>query len=672
MPKPAQIYYGGGQLAIDHEFQIAFTGYEEQRLIRAVDRMLNGMACRTGLPVTPYPLHDPSKAVFAIDCKAGAGKYPGLDDDESYILTITTENIRLEAGSPYGVLHGLETFLQLIMPGNNITTLPVVIIKDKPRFPWRGLLFDVVRHWMPVEVIKRNLDGMAAMKMNVLHWHLTDDQAVRVESPVFPLLHQKGSDGCFYTHNQIREVLEYATDRGIRIVPEFDLPGHSTSWVVAYPELGHASTELPQHAGIYPEAIDPTRELVFEFLDKFVEETSTLFPDEYWHFGGDEVPGTCWPEKPEIRAFMDKHGMKDKHDLQVYFNSRLLRILAKYKRKGIGWEEILHPDLASETIVEPWSGSPLSTSIENYSTVFSVDFYLDHMLSAGRHYASEMTTPTEKPLKTGKGKLLGGEATMWAELVSPENVDSRVWPRTAAIAERLWSPADVRDIGDMYRRLIFTSRRLEWLGLTHLSSYPIMLKRLAAGADVRFLKTMVDILRPSFFYPVLFNPEDPRLPLYTKYNPLIGLADTARPESEVARKFEQMVDSLISDTDKNGNSAEIRNWLEIWLRNHQRVLPVIEQSPLLDRDTEILSRKISDLARLGIEALEVVDGSRSWSEAGEQELLEMARNTLPETWKEYGEIFQKTDHPILNQLNIMIIPAIGKLVEKASSKRTTE
>ncbi len=202
----------------------------------------------------------------------------------------------MSAPNPLGVLRGLETFRQLVVSTPQGPELPVVDIEDHPRFPWRGLHLDVSRHWMPIEVVKRNLDGMAAVKLNVFHWHLSDDQGFRVESKRFPKLQQLGSDGLFYTQEQVREVIAYAQDRGIRVVPEFDMPGHTTSWLVGYPQLASAPGpyQIERNWGVFDPTLDPTRESTYQFLDAFIGEMAALFPDPFFHIGGDEVTGQQW------------------------------------------------------------------------------------------------------------------------------------------------------------------------------------------------------------------------------------------------------------------------------------------------------------------------------------------------------------------------------------------
>jgi hypothetical protein len=210
-----------------------------------------------------------------------------------------------QAATVAGALHGLETFAQLVGPGAEGFRVPAIHIEDRPRFPWRGLMLDVSRHWMPVEVVERNLDAMAAVKLNVFHWHLSDDQGFRVESRRFPRLQQLGSDGDFYTQAEIRHVVAYARDRGIRVVPEFDMPGHTNSWLVGYPELASAPGpySIGRTWGVYDGAMDPTREETYEFLDAFLGEMTQLFPDPYFHIGGDEVNGRQWSQSSSIQAF---------------------------------------------------------------------------------------------------------------------------------------------------------------------------------------------------------------------------------------------------------------------------------------------------------------------------------------------------------------------------------
>ena len=236
-----------------------------------------------------------------------------LGEDESYHLEISTNHVLLSAPNPLGILHGLQTFLQLVRTTPQGFSVPVVTIDDQPRFPWRGLMIDVSRHFIPVPVLERDLDGMEAVKLNVFHWHLSDDQGFRAESTKFPLLQEKGSDGLYYTQDQIRDVIEYARDRGIRVVPEFDMPCHTTSWFVGYPELGSGKGpyQIARRYGVLDAAMDPTKDSTYKFLNTFIGEMADLFPDAYFHIGGDECNGKEWNANPQIQAFMKKHGIAE-------------------------------------------------------------------------------------------------------------------------------------------------------------------------------------------------------------------------------------------------------------------------------------------------------------------------------------------------------------------------
>ena len=234
MPMPTSVEPGVGRLAVDQSFSVAIAGFKDATLERGIDRFIADLSRQTGMFLKQKPVDSPTPTLL-IHAVHGRERVQSLSEDESYELVISESGAKLTAPSPLGVLHGLQTFLQLVETTTNGFAVPVVTIKDRPRFPWRGLLIDVGRHFIPLDVLKRNLDGMAAVKMNVLHWHLYDNEGFRVESKRFPRLQEVGSDGLYYTQAEIREFVAYAHDRGIRIVPEFEMPGHSRSLFVGYP-----------------------------------------------------------------------------------------------------------------------------------------------------------------------------------------------------------------------------------------------------------------------------------------------------------------------------------------------------------------------------------------------------------------------------------------------------
>src|SRR6266536_3529454 len=601
MPAPFSVETQTGRLAINSSFKVAVRGYADDRLRAGIARMLTRLAGRTVLTLPADLAADESAATLVVQCERPGEVIPSLDENESYNLEVTDKQARLVAPTVVGGLRGLETFLQLLQGDRDGYYLAGIRIKDQPRFPWRGLLIDVGRHYEPMEVLKRNLDAMAAVKLNVLHWHLTEDQGFRVESKKFPKLHAMGSDGLFYTQGQVRDIIAYARDRGIRVMPEFDIPGHSTSWLVGYPEMGSAPGpyKIERGAGIFEPALDPTREQTYKFLDTFLGEMAALFPDAYMHIGGDENEGKQWDRNPQIQAFMKAKGIKDNHALQAYFNQQLLKILKKHGKKMIGWDEILQPDLPKDAVIQSWRGpaSLAEAAKKGYDGILSAGYYIDLIYPTTRHYLAD-PIPRDTTLTPEESKhVLGGEATMWGEYVSPETIDSRIWPRTAAIAERLWSPQTIVDVDDMYRRLAVISLQLEELGLTHKKNFAMLLRRLAGSDDIGALATLASLIEPVKEYRRGQMRPAPML------SPLTGLVDAARPDSDAARRFVLMVDGLLSDAPRFQLYREdIHTTLTQWRDAGLSLDPQIDRSPLL-REAQPLAKDLSEIGVAGLEAI---------------------------------------------------------------------
>jgi hexosaminidase len=483
---------------------------------------------------------------------------------------------------------------------------------------------------MPIPVILRNLDGMAAVKLNVFHWHLSDDQGFRVESKRFPKLQGLGSDGLFYTQEQVRQVIAYAHDRGIRVVPEFDVPGHTTSWVVGHPELASAPGpyQIERNWGVFDPTMDPTRDSTYEFLDAFIGEMAALFPDPFFHIGGDEVTGKQWKNNPRIREFMRKNHLKTTQDLQAYFNRRLQKVVTKYGKRMEGWDEILDPDLPKNIVIQSWRGqkSLAESARHGFSSILSAGYYLDHMEPASKLYAVDPLDGAAASLSNEeRARILGGEVAMWGEFISPENVDSRIWPRAAAVAERLWSPQEVTDVPSMYRRLDQVSRSLDMLGL-----------RLAADHPVEPLKTLADVVEPATFGQRI------RTHKYTQLTPLNRLVDTVEPESDTAREFAALVDRM--------DRAQMRIWLARWRDNDALLQPSLEKSDLLREDIPV-SEALARLGAIGLEALGYMD-----------------RNERPPAaWVARQRSFLETLKKPIAELRLAIAPSIEKLVNAAAS-----
>src|SRR5580765_8125626 len=389
MPVPAHLERGTGQLVVDSGFQVGISGYTDARLEAAVERTLVRLERRLGVGITRAKPKGPPD--LAVEVQGPGQKVQTPEEDESYTLAVAPQGAVLQGPTVVGALRGLETIVQLLAQQSSGFYLPAVSIADAPRFPWRGLLVDVCRHWQPVEVIKRTLDGMAAVKLNVLHWHLSEDQGFRVESKKFPRLQELGSDGNYYTQEEIVDVVAYARARGIRVVPEFDMPGHTTAWFVGYPDLASAPGpfQIERKFGVFDPVMDPTRESTYKFLDTFLGEMAAIFPDHFLHIGGDENNGVEWKANPRIQTFMREHNFKDSAALQNYFNEHLLKILEKHGKHMIGWDEILTPNLPKDVMVQSWRGfDSLAAGARNgYNGILSAGYYLNLMNTAADHYA---------------------------------------------------------------------------------------------------------------------------------------------------------------------------------------------------------------------------------------------------------------------------------------------
>src|ERR1700730_5546086 len=650
MPMPSFVQAGVGQLPVDRSFSVAITGSRDATLERGVQRFVAELSRQTGMFLNQNPAGSANPTLL-IHVAHGSEKVQRLGDDESYELVINTSGAKLSAPTPLGILHGLQTILQLVETTTNGFAVPVVTIKDQPRFAWRGLLIDVGRHFIPLDVLKRNLDGMAAVKMNVLHWHLYDNEGFRVESKRFPKLQEAGSDGLYYTQDEIREFVAYARDRGIRVVPEFEMPGHSRSLFAGYPELASGPGPYTIDPGGADAVMDPTREETYKFIDKFIDEMAKLFPDDYFHIGGDEVNGHQWDTNPKIQPFIHAHGRKNNQDLQAYFNQRLQKILSKHHKIMMGWDEVLHPDLPKTVVVQSWRGQQSLTTAaqQGYSSLLSFGYYLDLMWPASQHYAVDPMSSAAASLNPEeKSRILGGEACMWSEWDTPENIDSRIWPRNAAIAERLWSSPEVQDPSSMYTRLDKLSRRLEWLGLTHRSSMVPAFYRMAGTNDIAALRTLAEVVEPVKDYTRMNSLKT----LWDFRAPLNRLVDIARPESDQARHFQDSVQAFVASGYTNrAAEGEIRTLLAAWRDNDARLRPLLEQSFLL-RELAPLSEDLSALGVAGLLALDHLGRSEP----------------SPESWRiQQLRLIEGAKTPKADLL-LMVVAPVQQLIEASAGQ----
>jgi hexosaminidase len=650
MPIPSNIEFTKNQYRLDSTFTITVLPNNNNRLNEYATRALRRLSGRTGLFFTQDFLTEKSKtSQIGLTISFKREGEVRLGEVESYSLTIEKTKLILKSETDIGAFRGLETLLQLLQADEKGYYFPTVKIEDKPRFSWRGLMIDVSRHFMPIEMLKRNIDAMAAVKMNVLHLHLSEDQGFRVECKSLPKLHELGSDGLYFTHEQIKEIIKYANERGIRVMPEFDVPGHSTSWLTAYPELASlpGPYTIERNWGVFDPTFNPTIEETYSFFDKFFKEMSELFNDEFMHIGGDENNGKQWNQNPSIQKFMKENGIKDNHELQSYFNKRLLEILTKYNKKMVGWDEIFQPDMPKNIVIQSWRGqkSLIESAQKGYQGILSNGYYIDLIQPAEFHYLND-PIPADTPLSPEEQKfILGGEATMWAELVTNETVDSRIWPRTIAIAERFWSPGNVRDVDDMYRRMAIINSQMEELGLTHISNYEMMLRRLTNNQNITPLKNLVDVVEPVKLYARHRQGKK-----YTQYTPYTRVVDAARPESMTARRFGKLVDEFMLNKNEE-TRTEIRFLLMLWVDNHDEFLLITKSSPVIQEMTK-MSFNLRLLSETG---LEILDGS-------------MNGRVFSEEWKTQKLKLIETAKIPYGQTELALNPTFEKLINSVQMK----
>ena len=600
MPEPAKLTVDQGRLAWAN-FSVRTPSFHDARLDAAIQRMLGEFEGKTGTPVVKEVGTEAAGATLVIDVSGAGNAVQSLEEDESYTLGVSASGVKLQAATVVGALRGMQTLLQLLQVERGGYFFPAVQIDDRPRFEWRGLMVDCGRHFEPVTVLERTLDGMAAVKLNVFHWHLTEDQGFRIESRIFPKLTGMGSDGLFYTQDQAREIVAYARARGIRVVPEFDMPGHTKSWFVGYPELasGSGPYTIRRDFGIEDAAMDPSRESTYQFIDRFVGEMAGIFPDRFMHIGGDESKGVQWKANAKIQAFMRMHGLQDSGALQAYFNQRLLKILEKHGKRMVGWDEVLNPGLPKDVVVQSWRGmqSLSDAAKQGYQGILSQPYYLDAMKSAKDHYLADPLPSSSELTAEERKRVLGGEICMWGEQLNAESIDSRIWPRAAAIAERFWSAESVNVPDDMYRRLAVESVRLEGLGLTHLSHEGVALRALAGSEDIDALRTFASVLEPVSFGE-RFNQQRT-----SQLTPLNNLVDAIRPDPASRHDTNRLTHQFLrAPLASEGQRAELQRMFEGWIAASPAIQAQLAAVPLLEV-AQARGEQLPQLAAAGVEAL---------------------------------------------------------------------
>lgn len=566
MPQPLRIEAAGGPPLPHRPLAVAYAGVRTDRLGRAAERF-TGRRRATGeaLPMV-------------VDCASESAVVPGLDDDESYSLETGADGVRIRAPAEWGVLRALATLTQLSAgPGET----PALRIEDAPRFAWRGLMLDVARHFIPCRDLLRTLDAMELVKLNVLHLHLSDDQGFRFPSARYPRL---ASDP-HYERGELRALVEEAARRGVRVVPELDVPGHATSWLTAYPEWGSRRARPSRRFGVHGACLDPSRAGVREAVAAVFAELADVFPDAYLHLGGDEVAPGWWSEDPDVRRFMAQQGLADAPALQAWFNGRLCGAIAGLGRRPMGWDEVLHPAAPESVTVQAWRGATSRDRAlaAGHDCVVSAPYYLDLFYPADVHYGFDPAAPQQELLDRedalledprfahvadglawtrqwrddkvdhvpdDAGRVLGAEACLWSELVDGRVLDVRLWSRMPALAERFWSAAGCRDVPDMYRRLDGVLAALPgWCGVDVMGDA----RRLAADAGVSGpWQALVAMLEPVKWYGRLLGEEAlaarlqgremPRSRPYDADTPLDRVVDALPPESPAVRRLSDLTE----------------------------------------------------------------------------------------------------------------------------------
>jgi hexosaminidase len=692
MPEPRSIEYGDGWLNVTGSFQVEWLSYRNTVLDRAVWRFQNDVARRTGLDVGRV-----GAAQLRIDCRDEDKSYLTIDAREHYSMVVRDDAVVLTADGPAGVLRGLATLRQSITNTPGGFAIPAMVIDDAPRFVWRGMMIDAARHFYSLSTLKRQIDMMELVKLNVLHLHLSDNEGFRLESRLYPKLHE-GSSPEFYSQAEIRELVSYAADRGVRIVPEFDVPGHSLGMLKAYPAYASGEVEGRDYFSAMGSALNPAKPETFTFLDRLFGEMATLFPDQYFHIGGDEISGADWKANPQIQDFMRANGLKTLGEIESFFFDRVRKGVVARGKIVIGWEEVARAAIPLDVLVQTWRSSSAIARVtaKGNRVIATCGYYLDKLWPAEEHYRIDPQDPTACGLTRGQfadGKakglpeailaedqvvdpslqlsptqqalVLGGEAALWSELVTEEMLDGRLWPGAAAIAERLWSPASVRDTADMYRRLTIVHDGLRIAGLADQANRQRMAARLAPG-ESQAVELLLDLVAPVRNH--AHNRMGTALLKGKKPMPqeLNELADAASSDSLVARRFELDAERFVGG-DRSGTAA-LKATLASWRNNHDRFLAVAKGNAQLEAALPI-SADIATLAEIGLDAVAMVESSRpadAYWRGRAKELLD--RQAAAE--KASASIVQVlTMQQPPADLLISITPGILRLVEATAGPR---
>ncbi|CAF0932431.1 unnamed protein product [Rotaria sordida] len=492
-PQPQYLNVSSDYIYIDPEFFIVYSNLKNCDIIDKAIERYKPIFFPPKLSIQIPNIFHEDQIFLSVSILVKSKKchtYPQLHDDQSYSITIENSYGIIFAENVWGALNGLETFSQLLFINENnyLVTNASIYIHDWPRFPYRGILLDTARHFLPVPIIKQHLDAMVYNKFNVFHWHITDDQSWPFVSQKFPQLTEKGafSSDHVYTPDDVQDIIEHARLRGIRTIPEFDTPGHVAALGRAFPEFltdcynGSIAGQAIYGVHAEREILDPTKEEVYKFMNEFLKEVKNIFKYEsYIHLGMDEVYPACWMSNPNIQNFLKENNMSNGTDLMTYYSKEILKLMKSIGGKSMVWQDIWDDGvkLPSDTVIEIWKDTSLlsnspswsyylsKATSEGYDAVLAAPFYLN-MISYGKYNTPESVMNLEffkwynidlfenfTGDNIARQRLIGGEAALWAEFIDGTNSLSRLWPRVSAVAERLWSSIYVNNPEDAQFRL---------------------------------------------------------------------------------------------------------------------------------------------------------------------------------------------------------------------------
>ncbi|GLQ51909.1 beta-N-acetylhexosaminidase [Dyella flava] len=690
MPLPAHVSYQGGVLPFHGKFDVQWDGTPDAFLSQAVARFDADARRLTGI----HAVGGGTALHIACCTKPVKIGEPDLTvADESYHLTVDQAGISLSAATELGVLRGLATLRQLIVWDKDGPGIRLADVQDTPRFAWRGLLIDAARYFQPIPVLKRQIDAMELTKLNVLHLHLSDNEAFRFQSRRYPELTQ-ATHGEFYTQEQLADLVAYARDRGVSVVPEIDVPGHALAIVTAYPQ--YASGPLPA-GSMGGAAIDVTKPETYTFLDRLLGEVAAVFPASYFHIGGDEVSGQDWMANKDIQGFMQRHGLATTQQLQEYFFLKVHALLARHGKQAIGWEEVATGDTPKDVLVQAWrsSNAIYAATARGNRVIVSAGYYLDYLLPTSAYYAvdpldaagagidpaiyaeiqkkyqfllpyfpqRDVKNPALKLNDAQQQLVIGGEGVLWTELVPDDMLDGRLWPRMAGLAERFWSPASVTEVPDMVRRLIVVQDELRVLGLDDDADRERMLARLAPG-DADVLMTFTNTVAPVRNFAHMHKLIDfvhHRPPGAQFFN---EAADAAFPDNVVTDGFTIAASDFAHGDHSQGDALKAE--LSQWRDNHARLLGVIQRYPRLQTLMPI-SADVSALASVGIDAIDMINTHRAPSQAWLSHahgLIARQDAALQASSSLFATIVSPEQPP--EDLLITIVPGVKQLVDAAA------